>query len=114
LGEYTEAETGEGPTLLTVGLSLPPLVSKLERLPRDVAFVAGEAGPAGRRVQVLAADQFAASVFPVLQTVRQSGASSLAEIASALNTRGVRSASGGKWHRSAVRNLLVRPQHCAG
>jgi hypothetical protein len=36
----------------------------------------------------------------------------LAQIADALNQRGVRSASGGVWHRSAVRNLLARAQTC--
>jgi hypothetical protein len=39
---------------------------------------------------------------------RNAGALSLAEIASALNGRGVRPARGGKWHRSSVRNLLTR------
>jgi hypothetical protein len=46
-------------------------------------------------------------VLPTLEAVRKSGAMSLAEIASALNERGVRSASGGRWHRSSVRNLLT-------
>jgi DNA invertase Pin-like site-specific DNA recombinase len=71
-----------------------------------------EAGSTGRAIQVRNADQFAAGVFPTLEAVRKSGASSLAEIANALNARGVRAASGGQWHRSAVRNLLARAQHC--
>ena len=41
-----------------------------------------------------------------------SGATSLAAIANGLNERGVKSASGGKWHRSAVRNLLARVKSC--
>ena len=36
----------------------------------------------------------------------------LAQIADALNARGIQSASGGRWHRSAVRNLLVRANSC--
>ena len=38
------------------------------------------------------------------------GASSLAEIANALNARSIRAAGGGAWYRSAVRNLLARAQ----
>ena len=65
------------------------------------------AGATGRAVQRQSANQFAAGVLPILDAVRRSGAQSLAEIAEALNDRGVRSASGGEWHRSAVRNLLA-------
>jgi DNA invertase Pin-like site-specific DNA recombinase len=71
-----------------------------------------DAGLMGRFVQARAADEFAASLVPVLVAVRKAGAATLAEIAEALNERGVRSASGGKWHRSAVRNLLARAQSC--
>jgi hypothetical protein len=71
-----------------------------------------QAGLAGRAIQVRTADAFATGVLPILQAVRKSGATTLAEIAEALNERGVRSAGGGKWHRSAVRNLLVRAQAC--
>jgi len=70
------------------------------------------AGSAGRLSQAEAADEFARSVLPVLDAVRRTGASSLAEIADALNGRGVRSATGGCWHRSSVRDLLVRAQTC--
>jgi DNA invertase Pin-like site-specific DNA recombinase len=70
------------------------------------------AGETGRIMQRQSADQFAMGVLPILDSVRRSGAASLAEIAAALNDRGLRSASGGKWHRSAVRNLLVRAQSC--
>ena len=57
-----------------------------------------EAGSAGRIIQTRAADQFSAGVLPMLEAVRRAGATSLAEIAEALNERGIRSASGGKWH----------------
>jgi hypothetical protein len=52
------------------------------------------------------------TVLPALTAVRKAGASTLTEIADALNTRGIRSASGGVWHRSAVRNLLAHAQTC--
>jgi hypothetical protein len=71
-----------------------------------------EAASTGRAMQVRNADQFAASVIPILEAVRKRGASSLADIASALNAQGVRSAGGGVWHRSAVRDLLARAQSC--
>lgn len=70
------------------------------------------AGQRGRAVQRQAVDRFVKGVLPTLHAVRKSGAVSLAEIATALNERGVRSASGGKWHRSSVRNLLFRAQSC--
>jgi hypothetical protein len=57
-------------------------------------------------------DQFVRGVLPILDVVRKTGAKTLAEIAGALNDRGVRSASGGQWHRSAVLNLLARAQSC--
>jgi DNA invertase Pin-like site-specific DNA recombinase len=185
ISEYTEAETGKGADALDRRPQLAAalaaaraakcfvLVSKLDRLSRDVAFVAGlmaqrvpfivaelgrdadpfmlhlfaalaekerrlisertsaalqakraagatlgnpanlnRAGLAGRMVQVRAADEFAARLLPSLVAVRKAGASTLAEIAAALNERGVSSASGGKWHRSAVRNLLSSAQSC--
>lgn len=70
------------------------------------------AGSIGRASQAKTADQFARAVLPVLEAIRKSGASSLAEIAKSLNARGIRSATGGDWHRSAVRNLLARTQSC--
>ena len=181
ISEYVEAETGKGADALyrrpqlaaalaaAKSTKCSVVVSKLDRLSRDVVFVAGlmaqrvpfivaelgrdadpfmlhlfaalaekerrlisertkaalqakkasgaklgnhanlvEAGSTGRAMQVRNADQFASSVIPTLVAVRKSGASSLAEIANGLNARGVRAAGGGKWHRSAVRNLLAR------
>jgi hypothetical protein len=55
-----------------------------------------------------AADQFAANVLPIVRTIQTSGITSLAGIAEALNARGVRTARGGEWHASTVRNLLAR------
>jgi DNA invertase Pin-like site-specific DNA recombinase len=185
IGGYTEAETGKGSDALDRRPQLAAalaaarkakcsiVVSKLDRLSRDVAFVSGLmaqrvpfmvaelgrdadpfmlhlyaalaekerrlisertkaalmakraagaklgnptnlriAGDAGRAVQRQAVDRFVRGVLPTLDAVRKSGAMSLAEITNALNGRGVRSASGGRWHRSSVRNLLVRAQSC--
>lgn len=54
------------------------------------------------------ADQRAANVLPIIQAVQASGATSLRNIAEALNVKGVRTARGGKWHASSVRNVLAR------
>jgi DNA invertase Pin-like site-specific DNA recombinase len=55
-----------------------------------------------------AADQFAANVLPIVRTIQTSGICSLAGIADALNARGIRTARGGAWYASTVRNLLAR------
>jgi DNA invertase Pin-like site-specific DNA recombinase len=53
-------------------------------------------------------DEFATNLMPAIQAMRNAGALTLSEIASALNARGARPAQGGKWHRSSVRNLIAR------
>ena len=55
-----------------------------------------------------AADHFAASVLPIVQSIRASGITSHAGIAEALNSRGVRTARGGQWYATTVRNLIAR------
>jgi DNA invertase Pin-like site-specific DNA recombinase len=56
-----------------------------------------------------AADRFAGNVLPIVKSIRDSGITSHAGIAEALNSRGVRTARGGRWHATTVRNLLARP-----
>ena len=55
-----------------------------------------------------AADQFASNVLPTVREIQASGAISFAAIAKALNARGARTARGGAWHATTVRNLLAR------
>jgi DNA invertase Pin-like site-specific DNA recombinase len=55
-----------------------------------------------------AADAFAANVLPIVRQIQASGATTYRAIAAALNNRGVRTARGGYWHDSTVRNLLAR------
>jgi DNA invertase Pin-like site-specific DNA recombinase len=62
----------------------------------------------GREVQISDADRFAAKILPVIRAIQASGAESLAAITEALNNRGIRSARGGRWHISAVQNVLAR------
>ena len=59
-------------------------------------------------VKVLA-DRQAANVIPVLREIQRAGdATSLRDIATALNARGITSPRGGSWHATSVRNLLAR------
>jgi DNA invertase Pin-like site-specific DNA recombinase len=62
----------------------------------------------GRAVQVAEADRFAANLLPIVDSIRSSGVSSLAGIASALNACGVHTARGGQWHISTLQNLTRR------
>jgi hypothetical protein len=180
LSEYVETETGKGADALDRRPQLaaalgtaraakcPVVVAKLDRLSRDVAFVAGlmaqrvpfivadlgadadpfmciftprwprrsaasfrsepawRSGPRrpqgqgsatratstklalGRRTLASEADRLAANVLPIVQELRAAGLKGSGSIAAALNSRGVRTARGGRWHVSTVRNLLRR------
>jgi len=55
-----------------------------------------------------AADGFAANVLPIVRQIQSSGVRTPKAIAEALNARGVRTARGGQWHPTTVRNLLAR------
>jgi DNA invertase Pin-like site-specific DNA recombinase len=181
VGEYTEVETGKGSDALDRRPKLAAalshakkakaavLVSKLDRLSRDVHFISGlmaqrvpfivselgaDADPfmlhiyaalgekeralisertrvalqakkaqgvlLGNRTNLAeaqaksaaanrdAADAFAANVLPIVRQIEAGGATTHRAIAAALNDRGVRTARGGDWHQSTVRNLLAR------
>jgi DNA invertase Pin-like site-specific DNA recombinase len=72
--------------------------------PRDMTTVA----VAGRETQRLEADRFAGEMMPLIESIRATGASTLAAIAAELNRRGIRTARGGAWHATSVRNILRR------
>jgi DNA invertase Pin-like site-specific DNA recombinase len=69
---------------------------------------AAEAAPMAHSANRAAADQFAANVLPIVQSIQASGVTTLQGIAEALNARGVRTARGGRWHSSTIANLLAR------
>ena len=48
----------------------------------------------------------AENVLPVIEQIRAGGAS-LRQIAAELNARGIKTARGGKWHATTVRNILT-------
>jgi Recombinase len=54
------------------------------------------------------ADHHAANVVPIIRQIKRAGATTLREIADALNARGVRTARGGQWHVTTVSNVLAR------
>jgi hypothetical protein len=54
------------------------------------------------------ADAHAAKVLPMIRSAQKAGATTLREIADALNARGVHTARGGKWFATSVKNILDR------
>jgi DNA invertase Pin-like site-specific DNA recombinase len=64
----------------------------------------------GRAVATLKAeaDRAAGNVLPIIAEVQKSGATTLRQIAEALNARGVPTPRGGAWYAASVRNTLAR------
>jgi DNA invertase Pin-like site-specific DNA recombinase len=54
------------------------------------------------------ADRPAANVLPIVREIQRAGATSLHQIADALNARGVSTPRGGHWYAKSVSNLLAR------
>ncbi|PAP95447.1 recombinase family protein [Mesorhizobium wenxiniae] len=69
---------------------------------------AADAAANGRKISVDEADRFAQTVLPIIASIQRSGIASLRGLAIALNNRGVRTARGGRWQVSNVRNILAR------
>ncbi len=60
------------------------------------------------------ARRFAENVTPVIQQIRATGVASLRGIAAVLNTRGVRTARGGRWAATQVGAVLARVEAASG
>ena len=67
-----------------------------------------EASAKGASANRSAADAFASNVLPVVKEIQAAGVTTHRGLAAALNARGVRTARGGEWHATTVRNLLAR------
>ncbi|WP_363240875.1 recombinase family protein [Limimaricola sp.] len=78
-----------------MGWSIPERASEQRQAARK--------GAAVNRARALA---HAENVLPVIEQIR-AGAASLRQIAAELNTRGIKTARGGKWHATTVRNVLA-------
>jgi hypothetical protein len=59
----------------------------------------------------VSADHFAASVYPVIRSLQNSGITTLTGIAEALNDKDIPTSSGGRWYGGAVRNVLDRVEN---
>lgn len=66
---------------------------------------ASDRGAAAGRAQ---ADQFAANILPIVRQIEAAGVKTLRGIAEALNARGIRTARGGDWYATTVKNLTNR------
>jgi DNA invertase Pin-like site-specific DNA recombinase len=67
-----------------------------------------KARQASKAVVMANADKHAENVIPLINAVRKAGATTLREVAEALNVRGVRTARGGLWYATTVKNVLDR------
>jgi DNA invertase Pin-like site-specific DNA recombinase len=67
-----------------------------------------EAQASGAEANRKAADGFAGNVLPVVRQLQAAGITTTRALAESLNARGIRTARGGEWHHSTVRNLLAR------
>ena len=54
------------------------------------------------------ADAYAANVLPVIREIRRASATSLHQVAAALNARGITTPRGGQWYAKSVSNVLAR------
>ena len=78
-----------------LGWSIPERASEQRRAARK--------GAAVNKARALA---HAENVLPVIEQIRAGGAS-LRQIAAELNARSIKTARGGKWHATTVRNILT-------
>ena len=54
------------------------------------------------------ADRYAANVMPIIREAQKAGASTLRQVADALNARGIPTARGGQWYAQSIANILER------
>jgi DNA invertase Pin-like site-specific DNA recombinase len=62
----------------------------------------------GRAASLGQADRFVGEIIPIIGAIQRAGITSLRGIAAALEARGIRTARGGRWQVSNVRNVLAR------
>ena len=62
----------------------------------------------GRHAQQSEAERFSANIMPLIHSIQAAGTKGMVAIAQALNDRGIRTARGGRWHCSSVRNVINR------
>lgn len=67
-----------------------------------------EAQRIGLEERLRRADQFASNVMPIIQSIKETGVTTYAGIADAMNLRGISTARGGVWYPSTVQKLSTR------
>ena len=67
-------------------------------------------GKLGAAALVTQANTFASSVRPTIQTMQQADGLSLHAIAKRLTAQGIKTARGGEWNATTVRNIMARAQ----
>ncbi len=67
-----------------------------------------EVRDAGRAVRTAAADQRAALILPIIESIKAMGVMTLRGIAKALNARGITTVKGAEWTAMAVSRVLDR------
>lgn len=77
---------------------------------RDQQKPAAQRGAATNKAR---ATQFAANVFPVVESIKKAGIVSRHGIAKALNDRGITTARGGRWYATSVRNIEAHQRTAA-
>src|SRR3954463_168091 len=92
----------------SVGARVTPGPISWPRVPLGNRTNLAEAQAKGVASRQVKADQFAANVLPVIRQIQGTGATTLAELAEALNARGIAAAQGGRWHPMSVRGVLMR------
>ena len=65
-----------------------------------------QAAKKGAAVNKTRAATYGANVLPVIEQIRVGGGS-LRQVAAELNARGIKTARGGKWHATTVRNIIA-------
>jgi len=62
----------------------------------------------GVSVRMQRADAFAANILPIIRDIEAAGVTTLKGIAEALNARGIKTARGGAWYATTVKNVMQR------
>lgn len=60
------------------------------------------------KARIATADVFALETLPTINEIKRAGLTSYHRIASALNVRGIKTAQGGRWYASTVKNIVDR------
>jgi DNA invertase Pin-like site-specific DNA recombinase len=74
---------------------------------REWAVIADKGRRAGTKKRTELASAWAKDVLPIVEDIRESGASSLRQIADGLNERGIETRRGNKWTAVQVRRILA-------